>query len=74
MIFSCERELDKFVFLDGSQAFRYLREEVKVFQGKPIMVSSVTEMHPRDGSLFPLGCHSDSSMRRVKLSCRSLTV
>lgn len=27
------------------QAYRYLREEVKMFQGKPIMVSSVIKMH-----------------------------
>lgn len=27
------------------QAYRYLREEVKTFQGKPIMVSFIAEMH-----------------------------
>lgn len=37
-----------FFFLCVSQAFKYLREEVKVFQGRPIMVSSATHMHFTD--------------------------
>lgn len=33
-----------FFFFTVPQAFKYLREEVKVFQGRPIMVSSSTRM------------------------------
>lgn len=34
------------------QAFKYLREEVKVFQGRPIMVSSATYMHFTDHHMY----------------------
>lgn len=32
-----------FFFSPRLQAYKYLREEVKIFQGKPIMVNNLTE-------------------------------
>ena len=50
------------------QAFRYLREEVKMFQGKPIMVSTgidfieYSKFLARAGSLLIIGCNLDTSV------------
>lgn len=41
-----------FCYFIVPQAFKYLREEVKVFQGRPIMVSSATLMHFPDYQIY----------------------